>query len=422
MKAIPKSGEQRLSREETPMRRQILLLSTAILLVAFAGGFVWAARPVQPVGTAQARSAGDETAHRFYAAINTAIATGNLSAFRAAVASDFVDLAPLPGAGPGRVDLESYLLELNETAPDIRLEVEEMVADGERVTARVAVRGSYSGDVAGFPIVVAPKPWGKVDFLLVEAGKVVERHGLLEGAGRLSSVPAVPLLLDGPTRRVATLERISVPPGATHAAAAELGPHALLIETGNIEVTLHRANEGGGATTGARQEDVVSLVPDAIFVVPANDQYSVMNTGHADAHVLRLTMESPAPGGAAMGAGVTSSDPTAVRTLAGGVATRLPDGQLGVGVARVVLGPGATLSLTTVDGVALVAVEAGQFSASFDGAAYRRDRDGASAPVASATIGQGEGLLIGLGTAFVLRNDGAEPEEALLIAVTRTAA
>src|SRR3712207_9303937 len=63
-------------------------------------------------------------------------------------------------------------------------------------------------------------------------GKVAERQGDGEGTGLLRPVAAAPLVLTGPAIRVVTLDRITLPPGASHDDDAFLASRALLTETG----------------------------------------------------------------------------------------------------------------------------------------------------------------------------------------------
>ncbi len=68
-------------------------------------------------------------------------------------------------------------LEAREGFPDLTIAVEDVMAEGDRVTARVTMRGTHSGEFQGIA------PTGKrvevkaIDMFRIEGGKIVEHWG-----------------------------------------------------------------------------------------------------------------------------------------------------------------------------------------------------------------------------------------------------
>ena len=157
------------------MGRPLLLSMTLLLTFASVGVIAWGIHPMRSVSTASTPTANEATARRFYDAANRVIATGDVTALRAVVASTYVNTEPLPGATSDRNGLERTLLELHDTMPGIHLEIEDLLSDGSEVMARVAVVGERAVSAVGIPVTAGPEPWGRVDVLLIAGSRVVER-------------------------------------------------------------------------------------------------------------------------------------------------------------------------------------------------------------------------------------------------------
>jgi len=281
--------------------------------------------------------------------------------------------------------------------------------------AHVAVRDGQGGSFLGIPIEAAPRPWGSVDILRVRSGKVVERQGGGEGTGLLHLVATAPLDLIGPVPRVVTLERITLPPGARYDDDAFLASRVLLAESGDIHLKRAQAERPESST-----ED--SLAPGTMVVVAVGGRFTATNSGDVPAILLRLAIALPQTGGPAKpSSGDQPTGDAIVDVLAGSAAMLLPDGPLTVGVGRVLLAPGARLSLAGTSSIALVSAAEGRLGIATDGAARLRRGDSSHAAIAAATIGAAEGVVIEPGTSFAVSNDGETPAAALLIAITATA-
>jgi mannose-6-phosphate isomerase-like protein (cupin superfamily) len=408
------------------VRRSVLLLATAAWLAIVGAGLFVAAAALHPAGAPGSAGADEAVVRRFYAAVNEAIATGDVGKLRAVVAPDFVDRERLPGFGPGRAGLEEYVGAVAALAPGLRLEVEEVVAVGGRAMVRVAVSGDQGDHLLGLSLTTSPRPWGAVDVLTIENGKVVERRGLLEDTGLLLPVGTAPLDLTGPAHRVLTLDRVTIPSGEHYDDDAVLAEHALVGEEGSVGIAFPVPASPYGSSSAVGQAGATTetaLLPGEVFVVPEGRRYTVSNTGTEDAVLMRLVVAPPRPGGAAMGADATTGgEGFGNRTLAGGAAITLPGGPLAVAVARVVLGPGATLALGEGDYGALVSVGTGALGVFLgETGTIRRGTDGTGERAESGWLDPGDGLTIAPGTSLVLRNAGSTPAEVLLVAVVGSA-
>ena len=82
---------------------------------------------------------------RAYDAINR----NDLDALDEMVDSNVTDHDPAPGQGPGLEGVKQYFSSLHTAFPDVQMNVDYMVAEGDKVVARVSVSGTHQGEFLG---------------------------------------------------------------------------------------------------------------------------------------------------------------------------------------------------------------------------------------------------------------------------------
>ncbi len=81
------------------------------------------------------------------------IAQGNLQTFKELVAEDVYIYAAPPGASTGPDSMIYFIMEvLRKGFPDIKIEIFDQVAEGDRVTTRKALNATHSGEFMGIPL------------------------------------------------------------------------------------------------------------------------------------------------------------------------------------------------------------------------------------------------------------------------------
>jgi predicted ester cyclase len=123
---------------------------------------------------------------------------GNIDVVDACYSPDYVDRTPSSGRSlaPGREGVRQAFALFQKAFPDTRHTIEDLIAEGDRVVARISARGTHTGELFGHA------PTGRVVTLtaitvyrLVD-GRIVERwaeHGLgvLDQLGISAPVAAV---------------------------------------------------------------------------------------------------------------------------------------------------------------------------------------------------------------------------------------
>jgi predicted ester cyclase len=118
---------------------------------------------------------------------------GNLAAIDELFAPDFVEHQA--GIKPGRDGVKGSIQSLRTAFPGLRLEVEDAIADGDRVWLRLHATGTHGGPFMGMPGTGRPFDITVIDIARVVDGRLVEHWGV---ADRLSLVQQLGLAPGGP--------------------------------------------------------------------------------------------------------------------------------------------------------------------------------------------------------------------------------
>ena len=118
------------------------------------------------------------TARRFYEAIN---------------ADDFVEHEQAPGLEPNKEGVKAFFRMYLDAFPDLRMEPEDILQDGDKVAIRARVTGTHKGDFMGIP------PTGKsIDFQIVDIvrfgddGRGHEHWGVSDALTMMQQLGVVP--------------------------------------------------------------------------------------------------------------------------------------------------------------------------------------------------------------------------------------
>lgn len=140
--------------------------------------------------------------HRFFAEVINGGAFEQADEF---VTADYVEHQDLPGAEgqQGIAVAKGFLSMMRVAFPDFRFEVEDLIAEGDKVAARVSVQGTHRGELMGLA------PTGKrvntsgIEVFRIADGKLAEHWAAFEALDMLQQVGMVPI--PGPRLLLATI-------------------------------------------------------------------------------------------------------------------------------------------------------------------------------------------------------------------------
>jgi steroid delta-isomerase-like uncharacterized protein len=121
------------------------------------------------------------------------ISAGDIAGFGDLVADDFVEHQGGPGFPATKEGTLDFFRALREAFPDLHMNVEDVIADGDKAVARVTTTGTHRGDFMGIP------PTGStVDIQLIDimrfdgAGQVCEHWGVADMLSLMQQLGVVP--------------------------------------------------------------------------------------------------------------------------------------------------------------------------------------------------------------------------------------
>jgi steroid delta-isomerase-like uncharacterized protein len=107
------------------------------------------------------------------------------------VSPDLVDHYAAPGQSGGLEGLKQFLSMILGAFPDLGITVEDLVAEGDRVVARLTLRGTHDGPFFGVPATSKVVTWPAIHVLRLEAERIVERWALADVLGIMGQIGAL---------------------------------------------------------------------------------------------------------------------------------------------------------------------------------------------------------------------------------------
>jgi len=89
------------------------------------------------------------------------------------LAKDWVDIPPTPNQPAGPAGAKQILVELGTTFPDLKLKIEDMIQEGNKVVVRSKITGTQKGSLIGFPAKNRSMSIQAIDIHEFKDGKIV---------------------------------------------------------------------------------------------------------------------------------------------------------------------------------------------------------------------------------------------------------
>ena len=129
------------------------------------------------------------TVRRMYDLINA----GDIDGFAEKLADDFVEHEETPGLAPTKAGVIDFFRMQLAGFPDLRMGVEDIVANGDKVVARVALSGTNRGAFMGMPSTGKNVNVQLIDmFRFGDDGLLREHWGVLDALAMMQQLGVVP--------------------------------------------------------------------------------------------------------------------------------------------------------------------------------------------------------------------------------------
>ena len=140
----------------------------------------------------------EENKSRIREFLERVLTQGDIAATGDYFHSDMVEEVPLPGQGPGLTGLEQTLAGLRRSFPDMRWNIEEQIAEDNRVLTRFVWQGTHRGDFLGIPATNrSVHVWGMV-IDRFDGPKIKSTRILMDTTGLMQQLGVLPGGRSGP--------------------------------------------------------------------------------------------------------------------------------------------------------------------------------------------------------------------------------
>jgi predicted ester cyclase len=117
---------------------------------------------------------------------------GDLSVAEDLVAPDFMNHEAAPGRDRGPESMRGLATMLRTAFPDLHFEIEELIAEGDRVAGRLAMSGTHEGPLMGTPPTGRSVRQDHMHFVRFRDGKAIEHWGVRDDLGMMKQLGLMP--------------------------------------------------------------------------------------------------------------------------------------------------------------------------------------------------------------------------------------
>lgn len=118
--------------------------------------------------------------------------SNNLDALHEVVEEDFLTPRMLPGMPPGLEGAKQLHQATLLGMPDWRTDIEDLIAEGNKVVARITITGTHTGDFFGIPATGRKIRISGIYIARIANGKIVEHWGEEDSLGLMQQLGAIP--------------------------------------------------------------------------------------------------------------------------------------------------------------------------------------------------------------------------------------
>jgi predicted ester cyclase len=105
---------------------------------------------------------------------------------------EFLDREAHPGGNRGPESFRQLITMLRTAFPDLRFEIEDLIAEGDTVAGRLTMNGTHEGPLMGMPPTGHAVRQAHMHFVRFRDGKAVEHWGLRDDMGMMRQIRLMP--------------------------------------------------------------------------------------------------------------------------------------------------------------------------------------------------------------------------------------
>lgn len=113
---------------------------------------------------------------------------GDLKLIDELIAADFVEHEDFPGLAEGREGLKQFFSMIRSAFDGFRMDIEDLVAEGDKVVARITMRGTHKGEFMGIKGTGKTISVSAIDILRYADGRAVEHWGVTDAMAMMEQL------------------------------------------------------------------------------------------------------------------------------------------------------------------------------------------------------------------------------------------
>lgn len=126
---------------------------------------------------------------RLYDLINA----GDIDGFGRQLADDFVEREEIPGLPPTKDGVVQYFRIMLAAFPDLRMDVQDSFASGDKAVARLRISGTHQGEFMGIPATGKPVSVNLIDITRFgDDGLAREHWGVVDQLAMMQQLGVIP--------------------------------------------------------------------------------------------------------------------------------------------------------------------------------------------------------------------------------------
>jgi steroid delta-isomerase-like uncharacterized protein len=118
---------------------------------------------------------------------------GDIDGFGELLAEDFVEHEESPGLPPTKAGVLDFFRGVLAAFPDTRMDVEDLIASGDKAVARVTMTATHQGEFMGVPSTGKRVAVQLIDIMRFDASGLVREHwGVMDAMSLMQQLGVVP--------------------------------------------------------------------------------------------------------------------------------------------------------------------------------------------------------------------------------------
>jgi steroid delta-isomerase-like uncharacterized protein len=117
---------------------------------------------------------------------------GNLETIDELLSPDFVTHFLPPGSPPGRDGFRQYVSNYRAAFPDVHVDIEDQIAEGNKVVTRITIRGTHEGTFMGIPATGKKIQVAAIVIVRFDGGRNMESWVEQDRLGMMQQLGVVP--------------------------------------------------------------------------------------------------------------------------------------------------------------------------------------------------------------------------------------